>query len=209
MKKGFTLAEVLITLGIIGVVAALVMPGLINNYQKKVAVTRLAQTYSMLAQAVKLSEVENGEMQNWLLTGATTKDTQTFIDTYLTPYLKNVKRVYLPYSSAPYPYYFRDGTPINGGTHYSIALSNGVYLHFDQPGDGLSVRVDINGEQKPNMVGRDTFWFQIFPQFTTYAKGTARNTLIQRCQSKVNSEWRQCTTLIELDGWQIKDDYPW
>ena len=35
-KKGFTLAEVLITLGIIGVVAALTMPALINKYQKKV-----------------------------------------------------------------------------------------------------------------------------------------------------------------------------
>ena len=34
-KKGFTLAEVLITLGIIGVVAALTMPALINSYEKK------------------------------------------------------------------------------------------------------------------------------------------------------------------------------
>ena len=36
MKRGFTLAEVLITLGIIGVVAALTIPTLINNYQKKI-----------------------------------------------------------------------------------------------------------------------------------------------------------------------------
>ena len=35
MKKGFTLAEVLITLGIIGVVAALTLPSLITNYRKK------------------------------------------------------------------------------------------------------------------------------------------------------------------------------
>ena len=34
-KKGFTLAEVLITLGIIGVVAAMTMPSLINNYKDK------------------------------------------------------------------------------------------------------------------------------------------------------------------------------
>ena len=34
-KKGFTLAEVLITLGIIGVVAALTIPGLIANHRKK------------------------------------------------------------------------------------------------------------------------------------------------------------------------------
>lgn len=33
--KAFTLAEVLITLGIIGVVAALTIPGLITNFQKR------------------------------------------------------------------------------------------------------------------------------------------------------------------------------
>ena len=41
MKKGFTLAEVLITLGIIGVVAALTLPSLITNYRKKQTVAQL------------------------------------------------------------------------------------------------------------------------------------------------------------------------
>ena len=40
-NKGFTLAEVLITLGIIGVVAALTLPSLITNYQKKQIVAQL------------------------------------------------------------------------------------------------------------------------------------------------------------------------
>ena len=47
-KKAFTLAEVLITLGIIGVVVAMTMPTLINNYQKKLAVTRLKHFSSMM-----------------------------------------------------------------------------------------------------------------------------------------------------------------
>ena len=51
-KFAFTLAEVLITLGIIGIVSAMTIPTLINNYQKKVTVTRLQQTYSMLNQAL-------------------------------------------------------------------------------------------------------------------------------------------------------------
>ena len=34
-KKAFTLAEVMITLGIIGIVAAMTMPALISLYQKK------------------------------------------------------------------------------------------------------------------------------------------------------------------------------
>ncbi len=49
MKKiGFTLAEVLITLGIIGVVAALTIPTLVNNYQKKTYVTGLQRAYAQL-----------------------------------------------------------------------------------------------------------------------------------------------------------------
>ncbi len=44
-KYGFTLAEVLITLGIIGVVAAMTLPNLIANYRSKVAVTQLKKMY--------------------------------------------------------------------------------------------------------------------------------------------------------------------
>ena len=55
MKKAFTLAEVLITLGIIGIVAAMTLPSLIANYQKKVTVNRLKQAYSMINQALLLA----------------------------------------------------------------------------------------------------------------------------------------------------------
>ena len=45
-KKGFTLAEVLITFGIIGVVAAITMPMLITHYQKQATVNQLKKAYS-------------------------------------------------------------------------------------------------------------------------------------------------------------------
>ena len=57
MKKGFTLAEVLITLGIIGVVAAMTLPTLIEKHQKKVSAVRLEQTYSQLSQAVLMAHM--------------------------------------------------------------------------------------------------------------------------------------------------------
>ena len=49
MKKAFTLAEVLVTLGIIGVVVALTLPAVIANYRKKEYVSILKQSYSVLA----------------------------------------------------------------------------------------------------------------------------------------------------------------
>lgn len=51
-KKAFTLAEVLITLGIIGVVAAITIPGLITKYQKLATVVKLKKVYSQLNQVM-------------------------------------------------------------------------------------------------------------------------------------------------------------
>ena len=59
--KGFTLAEVLITLGIIGVIAAMTIPQLINGYQKSVVENKLKKFYSMINQALNSSLAEYGE----------------------------------------------------------------------------------------------------------------------------------------------------
>lgn len=74
MRKfvGFTLAEVLITLGIIGVVAALTLPSVIQKYQKKVTVERLKKSYSTLAQAVQMSVKDNDEVETWDFFAAST-----------------------------------------------------------------------------------------------------------------------------------------
>lgn len=62
MKKlAFTLAEVLITLGIIGVVAAMTIPTLVTNADKKATATKLKVFYSKINQAVKLSSAYNDD----------------------------------------------------------------------------------------------------------------------------------------------------
>ena len=52
-RAAFTLAEVLITLGIIGVVAALTLPTVISNYKKQVTVPKLQKAYSTINNAFK------------------------------------------------------------------------------------------------------------------------------------------------------------
>ena len=52
-KKGFTLAEVLITLGIIGVVAALTIPTLLAKYQQKILNTQFKKSYALINQALR------------------------------------------------------------------------------------------------------------------------------------------------------------
>ena len=76
LLKGFTLAEVLITLGIIGVVAALTLPSLISNHQEKVKITKLKKAYSVLSNAYIMTQSKYGDVDNW-----TDVDLNTFTDT--------------------------------------------------------------------------------------------------------------------------------
>ena len=64
-KNGFTLAEVLITLVIIGIVAAMTIPTAIAKYQKAETVNRLKQVFSQFNQAVRLSTSKYGDTSTW------------------------------------------------------------------------------------------------------------------------------------------------
>jgi len=99
-KHAFTLAEVLITLGIIGVVAAMTMPTLIQKQREKQTVARLKSTYSILSQAYQRAIQENGTPDTWGLIGWRTGDqmtaaernnTQKTIDENFFKYLKTTE----------------------------------------------------------------------------------------------------------------------
>lgn len=64
-KKAFTLAEVLITLGIIGVVAALTMPILVNKYRKIVIANQFKKSYSILQNVIVRAQKDHGTFGEW------------------------------------------------------------------------------------------------------------------------------------------------
>lgn len=84
IKRAFTMAEVLITLGIIGIVAALTIPMMQNKYKKTLVETRLASTESILNQALAMSIAHNGPVSGWEFSMNTTD----FFNKYYAPYLK-------------------------------------------------------------------------------------------------------------------------
>jgi len=84
-KAAFTLAEVLITLGIIGVVAAMTIPNLYEKYYEKYAVNKLAQTYSLLSNAFRAMIDENGTIDTY---GDTPEERLEKLKTLLPMYLK-------------------------------------------------------------------------------------------------------------------------
>jgi len=67
-RIAFTLAEILITLAVIGIVAVLTIPTLVNKYQERVRVTQLKKVYNNLQQAYQLATIEHGSADKWGLT---------------------------------------------------------------------------------------------------------------------------------------------
>ena len=88
----FTLAEVLITLGIIGVVAALTLPSLIENHKKQVIVSRLNKVYSTLGNAFITAKEHEGEVDSWNLVDYTqSTEYENNVLYYILPYMKTLK----------------------------------------------------------------------------------------------------------------------
>ena len=232
-KKAFTLAEVLITLGIIGVVAALTMPALIANYQKKQTIAQLKKAYSILNQAYERSVLENGDVETWDWQGVSTPE--SFAQIYIIPYLKGVNKM----NTSKIKWLALDKSNIYGFDICSdYILPDGMIIKFTSlvgtsanlRKTHLQISIDINGDRDPNRFGRDVFVFSIFP-FSEQSRGKVvpgtndqcgngaiHNELTRErlttsgcatCKSDYTGYGYGCAALIMKDGWQIKDDYPW
>ena len=234
MKKGFTLAEVLITLGIIGVVAAMTLPALTGKYKRIQTVAQLKKVYSSLLQSVEVSKSEYGDIINWdwSLNGT------EFFKKYLSKNLKTAKicgqeegcwDLNTPYTLSGGKY--SDQPKINNDSWSMIKLADGTLIAMEKQGIAaghIHLLVDINGFQKPGIFGIDIFTFTMTAEpfsdeyhmiskagLYMYGQGLDREELkngaaTKRGCTKSNSEGGLlCGALILMDGWQIKDDYPW
>ncbi len=205
-KFGFTLAEVLITLGIIGVVVALTMPTLIANYQKHVALNKLKQTYSILYQAIELSENDNGYISEWVMPVNNQESLTKFCNTYLLPYLK--------YSSYKNP---------------KIKLANGVSLILWTSAGSEQIQMSVylkDFEHQNSGKNYFNFWLGVPPEYAVIKQKLRpydnngviynpanplaywRDNNVYGC-NKNNNNRAFCTGYIMYNNWQIPKDYPW
>lgn len=177
MKKAFTLAEVLITLGIIGVVAALTIPTLVNNYRKKQFETGLKKEYSVLLQALDMYKQDNETP----LKKEDTDQSHGEFKNKIKPYLKilvdcgddqagkyEAKCVQNGYytQDKKYTYKTYSGNIANEDLFDDgqIILNDGSHLLFENVGNSgaVFVSIDVNGYNKlPNKWGEDVFTFQL------------------------------------------------
>lgn len=166
-NKAFTLAEVLITLGIIGVVAAMTIPGLIQRTQEKELLNRWIKFHALLKQAILMAEEEYGDSSNWRFDkykSGSTPNTEGSAYSYLKPYLKIVsdcptgepeKNCFL----SGYKYSFLDGTPAAICSYIgpAVRLLSGESICFGNGSPHFTV--DLNGTSPPNRIGVDIHYF--------------------------------------------------
>ena len=220
-KNSFTLAEVLITLGIIGVVAAMTMPTLIKKHQQRVLVTRLQKNYSIVSQALITSVSENGSMNEWDLGVDYNKaNLKRVVDKYFVPYFKKLKMYETSSNSCyeTYGFYLADGTLVI----FSLDGSSSKGL----PPEAIHLQFEFRNKLLAKDYSRSNFEFRIDDgrlRFFEWGKrgdvwtsvhATTREELINHtkygCNANIPKDKRlNCGALIQWDGWQIKDDYPW
>lgn len=172
--KGFTLAEVLITLGIIGVIASLTLPSLTINIVKQQTGPALAKAINSLENANRLALQEGSARRLDQLTK--TKNTYYFreaIKDYLDYHYESSPKPYYTYNSS-IPFislsvmttkdgisYHHEAEAIKGGTTQGITSLTPEQikrLPAAYSGAYYDVWIDVNGNSKgPNQQGKDLF----------------------------------------------------
>ena len=229
-KFGFTLAEVLITLGIIGVVAALTIPNITAHYRKKVVETRLAKFYSSINQAIRRSEADNGPVKYWDVltsteildeneesTGYVTTNNIEWYNKYLKPYLQVQKVEDTSTFEAKTKVYFPDGSLLLFSSSSWIFYPEAKnYAEGERESTSGSMLKDRNRADS----GVKWFTFHLYPNYGNggvypYAQPSnptdteIRTSSSVGCKSEVVSNERAyCTLMIARNGWKIPDDYP-
>ena len=187
VKAAFTLAEVLITLGIIGVVAAMTIPTLIANYQEKQTVSRLTKAYAILSNAYAMAKTENGDFRQWGISSNSlveeddegnrnySDDTVLNTELFWSIMTKNMKVLKQSINekllNGPHNSYLNvENTHTITTSLAEITLADGITLeggyiyNYRCTGNQicLDFSIDINGvDNPPNIFGKDVFNFYL------------------------------------------------
>lgn len=221
-KAGFTLAEVLITLGIIGVVAAMTIPTLMQNTNEKEKISQLKKVYTNLSNAYKLATVYHGKPSTWT-SEKTPEQTDLFLDNIVSN-MKVIQRCKVGETGCFEGYYKSltgtERADILVSGHSRVVLSDGSFVGFflNSPqcqymGSGSSAGVnkkgicgglivDVNGKKGPNIAGKDIFTFfamedEILPAGTQDDNTEfAFSKLCSRNSTNANQSGQGCTAWV-------------
>lgn len=177
----FTLAEVLITLGIIGIVASMTIPTLMNKTNEAEIIAALKKNYSIFSQVAMQAAAANGGS---LANACVGNNNNTCFANLFKPYLSITKDCSIDLSKGCWheinQFYWYNGSPINQDFSASptLILKDGTLVYIiagnadcsNTPGTVYKsnlrcgyVYIDVNGFKKPNTIGKDIFEFNFLP----------------------------------------------
>lgn len=163
MKKNFTLAEVLITIGIIGVVAALTIPALMTKINDSVCKVRWKKAYADLNKSFQLAK-EELDMSNYI--GCNTNYCKRGLAyNVIERFSMRGARILDTTQTKGYPYQSYNGEKWNYSSMLLVRYDvNGMSLYiWDYYPWGFTLWVDVNGVGRgPNTVGKDFFAITFF-----------------------------------------------
>ena len=204
----------MITLAIIGIVAALTIPNLIINYKKKLVETRLTNFYSTFNNALKLASAEHGDYKYWNMYDALSSKEQLRMwnETYILPYIKVLKTEYKQVGYNPRIInYLLDGSVI-------IIGRESWFFYPEAKNFELGIKTESSGLQyeypKSETSGIEWFTFNfntirgLYPFGSGLDENTLRNDKKIGCNTAATGEKAYCAGLIEFYGWKIPKDYP-
>ena len=184
MKKvlAFTLAETLIVMGIIGVVAALTLPNLNSSTGDKEKVAKVKKIYSNLEDAMGRAQAVYGPIDEWFQKDTTATAQATRFGSRITEFLKVSKDCDVTtngncFTTGIVKYYsFTDNTADNFNTsnaYYKVILADGTSVAFGNvvPGEDYSIMFDIDGPNKGSYnLGRDVFIFTYYENTSDFER---------------------------------------
>ena len=213
-KAAFTLVEVLITLGIIGVVAAMTLPTVITNVQKKVVENQLKVFNTTINNAFRMAQVEHGgTFDDWIPSyhSFSYAEMREWLGKYLFPYIK-----YYDVSDCRSENMVDGSNIVQDGICFHMANGALIWIHINDDGGDLTYYV--NGKTQINP--RNGFQFQFaktnkksefvepYIQYWNGNKASLTSGGTWGCY-KGCTNCAYCTKLIQLNNWEISDDYPW
>ncbi|MCD7878399.1 MAG: type II secretion system GspH family protein [Candidatus Gastranaerophilales bacterium] len=200
------MAEVLLTMTIIGIIAAMTIPVLMTSVSKTETETRLKKAYSTFAQAMQL--VEAGERRPLMsYYTSTTKTDMVKVRDKLEKYLNStiIDDVTGTYGSKV--------NELNDGIFYQLYYGAANYI---------MLMIDINGVAEPNSDGYDRFYFAMSKNsyikdhpkvkpLDSYWRAENPDADISTCTTDTccKNAPLYCSSLIMNNGWEIPDDYPY
>ena len=214
-SAAFTLAEVLIVLGIMGIIAEMVMPGMVVNTQKRTYAASLKKAYSIFAQAtLSIANDCGGDIMGCITSATMSADNDETSRKELAALYKAKLKIGKDctddttlgcFANVTYRYLkgtgYKNLSSTSSASYFNgtrMLLSDGTAVAFDWSGTSsetelFTIDVDINGAKQPNQLGKDFFNFVYVP---------AKKNIIPRADDDCTtsaSGWG-CADLIIRDG---------